>query len=122
MTIRAVLFDIGGVLVQVVDTASHRRWAERLGLSPEQFAEAIYGNIPCPRPRAWTTVHLSGWHDEHEAALGLAPLSHFYGMVNEYRKWQDEGVASEVMVSRLDEQGFPALLLELRQLFMVGAK
>lgn len=41
--IRAVIFDVGGVLVQTFDHSHRRRWEERLGLVPGE-AEAIVLN------------------------------------------------------------------------------
>lgn len=42
-TIRAVIFDVGGVLVRTFDQRGRRVWEERLGLSPGE-AEAIVLN------------------------------------------------------------------------------
>ncbi len=43
--IRAVLFDVGGVLVRTFDQSGRRRWEERLGLPPGG-AEALVLNSP----------------------------------------------------------------------------
>ncbi|MCU0503317.1 MAG: HAD family phosphatase [Anaerolineae bacterium] len=56
MTIRAVIFDFGGVIVRTEDQSPRLRWAERLGVTPavlgatvfdsEAAAQATVGRIP----------------------------------------------------------------------------
>lgn len=41
MTIRAVVFDIGGVLELTPDTGLIEKWGERLHLKPEEFVEQL---------------------------------------------------------------------------------
>ncbi len=41
MTVRAVVFDIGGVLEHSVETGFEGRWERRLGLEPGAFWERI---------------------------------------------------------------------------------
>lgn len=42
MTIRAVIFDIGGVLVRPVDQGRRHFWEERLGVGGNKIAEALW--------------------------------------------------------------------------------
>jgi len=44
MTIKAVLFDIGGVLYHSVGLRPRRKWEQRLGLSKGQLAEIVFTN------------------------------------------------------------------------------
>lgn len=44
MTIRAVIFDVGGVLSRSGDDRVRREWAARLGLSPFALADLIFEN------------------------------------------------------------------------------
>ncbi len=44
MTIKAVIFDIGGVLFQIQDLTLYRQWATRLGISEGQLGEIIFNN------------------------------------------------------------------------------
>jgi epoxide hydrolase-like predicted phosphatase len=44
MTIRAVIFDIGGVLFCVGNPAPHRKWEARLGLPEGDLARVVYAN------------------------------------------------------------------------------
>lgn len=37
MTIRAVIFDIGGVLLHTADTSKHQKWEHRFGLNEGEF-------------------------------------------------------------------------------------
>ena len=63
MTIRAVLFDIGGVLFRIVDPTPHRRWAERLGLSVAQFTETVYGSPVSLRATVGQATAEAIWED-----------------------------------------------------------
>lgn len=42
MTIRAVIFDFGGVLFRTRDPRAQLKWAERLGRSVRELAKAVY--------------------------------------------------------------------------------
>ena len=44
MAIRAVIFDLGGVLFRIQDPTTHRQWEARLGLGEGQLAEIIFNN------------------------------------------------------------------------------
>jgi len=44
MAIRAVIFDLGGVLFRIHDPTTHRQWEARLGLGEGQLAEIIFNN------------------------------------------------------------------------------
>ena len=39
MTIRAIVFDLGGVLETEIDTDTHARWEKRLDLRPGELRE-----------------------------------------------------------------------------------
>jgi epoxide hydrolase-like predicted phosphatase len=67
MTIRAVIFDVGGVIVRTEDQSWRLRWAERLGVPPEVLsatvfdsdaaAEATVGHVPADA--AWAHVAIT---------------------------------------------------------------
>jgi len=42
MTIRAVIFDFGGVIVRTEDQSPRLRWAERLGVTPEVLSATVF--------------------------------------------------------------------------------
>ncbi|MBN2389836.1 MAG: HAD family phosphatase [Anaerolineae bacterium] len=42
--IRAIIWDLGGVLVKLGDFASHRCWEKRLGLQSGQLVEVVHNN------------------------------------------------------------------------------
>ena len=44
MSVKAVLFDIGGVLNCSVDMRLRRKWERRLGLSQGQLAEIVFSH------------------------------------------------------------------------------
>ena len=44
MSIRAVIFDFGGVLVRTEDPSGRRVWEQRLGLAPNGLANAVFNS------------------------------------------------------------------------------
>ncbi len=44
MTIRAVIFDFGGVLIRSQDESGRRKWEARLGLSEGDLADIVFGS------------------------------------------------------------------------------
>lgn len=42
MTIRAVIFDFGGVILRTEDQSPRLKWAERLGVTPEVLSTAVF--------------------------------------------------------------------------------
>jgi putative hydrolase of the HAD superfamily len=42
MSIRAVIFDVGGVLIETVDTSRQQTWERRLGLPVDSLARTVY--------------------------------------------------------------------------------
>ena len=68
--IRAVIFDVGGVLVRTIDHSGRRVWEERLGLSPgEAEAMVLNGEMGHRAQRGEiTTAELWGWAGQR---LGL---------------------------------------------------
>ncbi|MEI7645315.1 MAG: HAD family hydrolase [Chloroflexales bacterium] len=43
MAIRALILDVGGVLLQLAPAERERRWEQRLGLAPGEMARALTG-------------------------------------------------------------------------------
>jgi len=71
MTIKAVLFDIGGVLYHSVGVGPRRKWEQRLGLSKGQLAEIVFTN-----PVAWRATVGQATPDEVWQEVGKhLPLS-----------------------------------------------
>lgn len=44
MPIRAVIFDVGGVLLHIEDWSHHQRWEQRLGLSEGELLKRVFGS------------------------------------------------------------------------------
>ncbi len=42
MTIRAVIFDFGGVIVRTEDQSPRLKWAERLSVTPEVLSATVF--------------------------------------------------------------------------------
>jgi FMN phosphatase YigB (HAD superfamily) len=46
MSLKAVIFDVGGVLIRTHSRAGREKWAERLGLAPWEFESFIFCGEP----------------------------------------------------------------------------
>ena len=44
MPLRAVIFDVGGVLVRMADWRQHRKWEGRLRLSDGELLKIVFGS------------------------------------------------------------------------------
>jgi glucose-1-phosphatase len=55
MAIRALLWDVGGVLLRTEDPSPRRRWEERLGLPAGRLADVVFG---CPAAERATVGEL----------------------------------------------------------------
>ena len=85
MTIRAVIFDFGGVIVRTEDQSPRLKWAERLGVTPdilsatvfdsEAAAEATIGRVPAEA--VW--AHVAATLDLDADALAQLRADFFAG-------------------------------------------
>jgi putative hydrolase of the HAD superfamily len=51
MPIKALIFDVGGVLLRTEELSGRQKWADRFGLGPWELAEAVFD---CPEAAAAT--------------------------------------------------------------------
>jgi epoxide hydrolase-like predicted phosphatase len=72
MTIRAVIFDIGGVLFRLQDVSQRRRWEMRLGLSEGQLVETVFNNPVARRATVGDATTEEVWVEAGNR-LGLQP-------------------------------------------------
>lgn len=72
MSIKAVLFDIGGVLYRSVDAGPRRKWERRLGLSKSQLVEIIFTNPIAQRATIGQATPDEVWQ-EVGSLLSLSP-------------------------------------------------
>ena len=49
MSIRAVIFDVGGVLIRSEDLRAHRKWEARLGVDDGQLNEFLFNSAESER-------------------------------------------------------------------------
>jgi glucose-1-phosphatase len=59
--IKAVIFDIGGVLVRTPDRASRRRWEQRLGLAERASEEVVFGGEMGTKAQAGGITEAALW-------------------------------------------------------------
>jgi HAD superfamily hydrolase (TIGR01509 family) len=72
MTIRAVYFDLGGVIVRTGDREPRTKLAERLGMSYEELAKAVFENESSLRASLGAVSPQEHWADVIQR-LGLPP-------------------------------------------------
>jgi len=72
MTIRAVYFDLGGVIVRTGDREPRAKLAERLGMSYEELAKAVFENESSRRASLGAVSPQEHWADVIQR-LGLPP-------------------------------------------------
>jgi putative hydrolase of the HAD superfamily len=72
MTMRAVIFDIGGVLIRTEDQAPRRQWERRLGLPERGLAQIVFENPVAARATLGQADVESIWA-EVTRRLSLAP-------------------------------------------------
>ncbi len=63
MSIDTILLDVGGVLVQTVDTGKRRIWEEKLGLSRGQLTDEVYSMEPADFATIGITTDEIIWKD-----------------------------------------------------------
>lgn len=79
-------------------------------------ADAIFKEgkeAPCP---AWELVRESSWYEENFRKLALAPLSHFFDILEDVRELRRSASREEVLRA-VDNRGFSQTLLQLKQIF-----
>lgn len=62
MTVRAVIFDIGGVLIRTDDRSLQRKWEMRLGMGEGELAQAVFQSDMCPRAARGEVTVAEAWH------------------------------------------------------------
>lgn len=72
MAIRAVIWDLGGVLVRTIDHTPRRRWETRLGLEPNGL-ESIIFDSPVSRQASIGLAEPEAIWDWTAEQLGLSP-------------------------------------------------
>jgi putative hydrolase of the HAD superfamily len=72
MDIRAVIFDIGGVLFRMSDYGAWRKWEVRLGLAEKQLGEIVFGNPISHQAFVGKSTAADAWN-EARRRLGLTP-------------------------------------------------
>jgi putative hydrolase of the HAD superfamily len=70
MTIRAVIFDFGSVLVRLEDPSGRQEWEERLGLPEGGLAELVFGSEVAARASVGEVPDSAVW-DHVAEVLGL---------------------------------------------------
>ena len=90
MPIKALIFDVGGVLLRTEDLAPRQKWAERLGLGPWELAEAVFN---CPASAAATLGQAS------EVAIWAAAQERFNLTAGQLAEFRHDFFAGD----RLDE-------------------
>ncbi len=67
MAIRAVIFDVGGVLVRDEDSRYRQAWAERLGTTPEVLGDLVFSSDVAVRATVGEFPYAAVWEHVAEA-------------------------------------------------------
>jgi epoxide hydrolase-like predicted phosphatase len=63
MAIRAVFFDIGGVLLRTVDPGPRRQWEQRLGLEPGRLVRLVFENPVAQKSTIGQATEAEVWQE-----------------------------------------------------------
>jgi glucose-1-phosphatase len=78
MTVRAVLWDVGGVLLRTEDPLPRRRWEERLGLPAGRLADVVFGCPAAERATIGEALEEQVWREAAEIlCVPVAELDQF---------------------------------------------
>ena len=72
MPIKAVIFDVGGVLLRTEDLSGRRQWADRYGLGPWELAEAVFNSPVARAATAGKATEAEVW-EAARMAFNLSP-------------------------------------------------
>jgi glucose-1-phosphatase len=72
MAVRAIFFDIGGVLLRTEDPLPRREWEQRLGLEPGELAKLVFENPAARRSTIGGAPESEVWQ-EVGRSLNLSP-------------------------------------------------
>jgi hypothetical protein len=81
------------------------------------IAEGIWTKEIPPPARVWERVSVSDWYEKSFSALGLRPLSDFYGIISKVDRRMRDGASKEDLQEFLKESNFAQTLLALRDMF-----
>jgi putative hydrolase of the HAD superfamily len=70
--IKAVIFDVGGVLLRTEDLSGRRKWADRYGLGPWELADAVFNSPVAGSATLGQATEAEVW-EAVRAALDLSP-------------------------------------------------
>lgn len=72
MPIKAVIFDVGGVLLRTEDLSGRRKWADRYGLGPWELADVVFNSPAAGAATVGKATEGEVW-EAARTALNLSP-------------------------------------------------
>ncbi|MGQ9495297.1 MAG: hypothetical protein ACUVRY_03435 [Thermoanaerobaculaceae bacterium] len=79
-------------------------------------ADAIFKEGKGPACPAWELVRESSWYEENFSKLALAPLSHFFDILEDAKELGRSATREEVLEA-VGNRGFTQTLLQLKEMF-----
>ena len=110
----ADLFGVDEALAVDDDAGAMRALHQEVMLLADQ---AISGRIERPS-LVWSVLTRSGWVARNAERLRLDPVQRFHAVVDELRVHAADGARGDELRRLREEQGFTALLLEMRESFL----
>ncbi|MEK7325063.1 MAG: HAD family phosphatase [Chloroflexota bacterium] len=76
MPIKAVLFDVGGVLLRTEDLTGRQKWADRFGLGPWELADAVFNSAAASAATVGRATEIEVWESVRQRfSLARAELA-----------------------------------------------
>lgn len=99
-----------------LETADTRTIMAALYKEVVRAADAIFKEGTPPACPVWETVRESTWYEQNFRKLSLAPLSHFFDIVEDARELARSASREEILEA-VRNRGFAQTLLQLKELF-----
>ncbi len=103
-------------LLQALEAGDTKRIMAALYKEVVRAADAIFKEGKAPACPVWETVRESAWYTQNFRPLSLAPLSHFFDIVEDTKELARSASREEILEA-VRNRGFAQTLLQLKELF-----
>lgn len=103
-------------LLRALETGDTKKIMAALYQEVVRTADAIFKEGKAPACPVWETVRESAWYEKNFRPLSLAPLSHFFDIVEDTKELARSASREEILEA-VRNRGFAQTLLQLKELF-----